>query len=378
MSIIQRSKTCLKVLGVNFAIFGILLVSPAVVFQIYTNLKPKFVQFTNQTIDKRAYYPTYADKEFSVRLFNEKINLSGDYKSFIVWRRGKVNFKYTNISGPYNARKSRGESINNSVWFFGGSTMWGTGSSDLQTIPSHFHSLTNTPVYNFGEGGWNSRQSLNQLINAIGDDHNPSVVIFYSGANEVISMCRREIESLPAHSREKQIQNALRLPPIQKRIFNFILSPYKNIINKLSIKLPTAKSSLVKQYDCDTNQLKASLIAKHLLNNWKTAYALSKSKGFDFYGILQPTLFTTKTNSEYFTQDIVKDNAQFEIQYNAVYSLIIEEIEKNCKSDKAFCSSIINGTDWLHGTNNIFIDFCHINSLGNKVIAQRMKSLLEN
>ena len=91
------------------------------------------------------------------------------YRSFIGWRREKVNFKYTKILGPYNARKSKGESINNSVWFFGGSTMWGTGSSDNHTIPSHFNSLTNIPVYNFGETGWNSRQSLNQLINVIGD-----------------------------------------------------------------------------------------------------------------------------------------------------------------------------------------------------------------
>ena len=84
------------------------------------------------------------------------------------------------------------------MWFFGGSTMWGTGASDSQTIPSHFNSLTNMSVYNFGQGGWNSRQSLNQLINAIGDNNNPSVVIFYDGVND-IQQCRSEIKILPAH-----------------------------------------------------------------------------------------------------------------------------------------------------------------------------------
>ena len=47
--------------------------------------------------------------------------------------------------------------------------MWGTGASDNQTIPSHFHELTNKNVFNFGETGWASRQSLNQLISLIGD-----------------------------------------------------------------------------------------------------------------------------------------------------------------------------------------------------------------
>ena len=54
------------------------------------------------------------------------------------------------------------------------------------------------------------------------------------------------------------------------------------------------------------------------------------------------------------------------------------EMERHCETDKNFCYSFIDGTDWLDGTNNIFIDFCHINSLGNKVIAQRLKSLLKN
>ena len=66
-----------------------------------------------------------------------------------------------------------------------------------------------------------------------------------------------------------------------------------------------------------------------------------------------------------------------EIQYKIVYPLIVKEIDKYCEFDKDFCSSFVNGTDWLDGTNNIFIDPYRINSLGNKVIAKRMKSLLK-
>ena len=39
---------------------------------------------------------------------------------------------------------------------------------------------------------------------------------------------------------------------------------------------------------------------------------------------------------------------------------------------------MINGTDWLDGKKNIFIDFCHVNSLGNRIIAQRFESLLKD
>ena len=66
-----------------------------------------------------------------------------------------------------------------------------------------------------------------------------------------------------------------------------------------------------------------------------------------------------------------------EIQYRIVYPLILKEIERYCEYDKDFCATLIDGKDWLDGTNNIFIDFCHVNSLGNKVIAERLKSLLK-
>lgn len=372
-----RIKKISKVVGINIIIMGIFLISPAVFYQLYLILKPVFSKQLNQTKDLRAYYPTYSNKDFSIELLSEFSKLPTNYMSFIGWRREKVKFKYTNISGPYNARKSKGESINNSVWFFGGSTMWGTGSSDLQTIPSHFNSITNIPVYNFGETSWTSRQSLNQLINAIGDNNNPSVVIFYDGVNDVLNQCRSELKLVPSHSRETQIQNALKKVQPTERIANFIRSPYIAISRKFGNQSPVVNRSQSKSYDCDINKAKARLVAQHLVNNWSTAYSLSKSNNFKFYGVLQPTLFSTETNSEYLNKNIVKKYPEYRRQYNAVYPLILEEISRKCELKKEICSFMIDGTDWLDGNNNIFIDHCHINSLGNRKIAQRLKSLMK-
>ncbi len=377
MGIRNRKKELVKILGINFTILAIILFSPSLLLRLYQISRNQFYRLSNKTLDQRAYYPTYENKKFSNELFREFESLKTNYRSFLGWKKEKVKLNHINISGPYNTRKSRGEKINNSAWFFGGSTMWGYGASDLQTIPSHFNSLTNIPVYNFGENSWNSRQSLNQLINAIGDNNNPSFVIFYDGVNEVYSQCRSELKLLPAHSREKEIQNALKPIPIQKRISNFILSPYIAFAKKFSIQFPVFNQDQFKVYNCDINQAKALSIAQNLVFNWYTAYSLSKSKNFEFYAILQPNLYTTKTNSEYFYPRKVKWNSEMEIQYRVVYDLTLKEIDKYCKFDSEFCYSFINGTDWLSGTNNIFIDHCHVNSLGNKVIAERLKSVLK-
>mgnify|MGYP001298937994 CR=1 FL=1 len=134
---------------------------------------------------------------------------------------------------------------------------------------------------------------------------------------------------------------------------------------------------IIDEFNVSERKKENVFMTKLVKRPWGTYTILSKSKDFDFYSILQPTLFTSKTNSEYFPLYELRNNSELEIQYRTVYPLILKEIEKRCESDKDFCFSMIDGTNWLDGTNNIFIDFCHLNSLGNKVIAQRLKSLLK-
>ena len=366
--LISRAKQIAKVVGINITITGVLLISPALLNRLYE---------TNQVSDSRAYYPTYSNKEFAIKVFNELNSLSMNYKSFLGWRRGQVNLKYTNISGPYNTRKSIGESLDKSVWFFGGSTMWGTGVADSQTIPSHFNSLTNKTVYNFGESGWNSRQSLNQLINAIGDNQKPTDVIFYDGVNDVFTQCRSYYHSLPTHDRELRVQEALQGRLFLNKLKNFIISPYIRFAAKFNTNRSSITAVASKNYDCDANQAKARSVAKHLVNNWRTAYSLSRSNNFKFYGILQPTLFSTETNSDYLTREEVNKHTELKRQYNAVYPLILEEISLLCELDKDACASMIDGTEWLDGKNNTFIDFCHVNSLGNNEIARKVALLIK-
>ena len=223
-----------------------------------------------------------------------------------------------------------------------------------------------------GETGWNSRQSLNQLINAIGDNNEPSIVVFYDGVNDVVHQCRSEYTKMPTHSYEGKIQVSLKGTAIIKKLAEFLLSPYAALVNKVN-----NSNSSSKQFNCDTNELKARSVAQHLVNNWRTAYSLSQSKNFKFYGILQPTLFSTETNSEYLASKAVKRHPELKRQYDAVYPLIVQEISRQCESDKNICASMIDGTGWLNGNDNIFIDFCHINSDGNKEIAKRIASLTQ-
>ena len=68
-----NSNSILRVLGINFAILVLFLLSPAILYRLYSNVKSRSPYLQSLTTDPRAYYPTYADKKFSIELFNEEV-----------------------------------------------------------------------------------------------------------------------------------------------------------------------------------------------------------------------------------------------------------------------------------------------------------------
>ena len=125
------------------------------------------------------------------------MNCQQNINPFLGWRRKIYDSKYTNIQGKYQNRIS----INGVLIILYG--FWrinclGSGVSDDNTIPSLFIKISGEKVSNFGETGWSSRQSLNQLLNLLGDKK-PKRVIFYTGINDYHSGCRAENNILSAH-----------------------------------------------------------------------------------------------------------------------------------------------------------------------------------
>ena len=79
-----------------------------------------------------------------------------------------------------------------------------------------------------------------------------------------------------------------------------------------------------------------------------------------------------------FTKEKKKRIDSLSSQYHAVYPLIIDEIEKICKNKSKFCKSIVDGRYWLKNKDSIFLDFCHINSEGNKLVAEKILREISN
>ena len=353
-----------KIIFYNIAIFLILITSPSILYSGYNQYKA----IKEKLIDKKALNsPALSDIENAEKLFGH--NITKKYKSFLGWRKDHYSSEYINISGFYHTRNSSGESLKNSTWFFGGSTIWGTGVADKETIPSYFNKHTNKAVQNFGESGWVSRQSLNRLINLIGDEHNPKRIIFYSGVNDIHVGCRQMFKYPPANAREYLIQSRINnSKSLFNHIYSTIITPYEKIA--LKIKSNRNPKESLTGYDCHLNEVKSKKIASHLVNNWYTAYLVAKANKSEFHAILQPNIFTTTPKYKY-QKDIIKSNKTLKLQYQTVYPLILKEVKNKCFQDESFCESFIDARSWIAGDLNVYIDFCHLNREGNKIIAKK-------
>ncbi len=314
------------------------------------------------------------------------------YKSFIGFRSEKRNTKSINI----NARGMRYAnslklSKNDNIWIFGGSTIWGFGVKDKETIPYYLGEVSNQGTVNLGEQAWVSRQSLNFLLNLLSDvDANiikkPSEVIFYDGANDTIHPCTlttSKLDSPYIHYQEAKIKNFLeldrkglrgktRILNASKDIFSTIfryLSPkifsglYKfksaiKTIKQKQISIKNKNSNASVSNNCTSLEF-ANRVSSNLVNNWQAAYVLLQLRGIGFTAILQPSPYLTKTYKGGITNPY-KDS------YESIYPSVI----KKAKGFKWF----IDGSQWLNDSEEsyIFDEIGHLNPRGNRFIAQKI------
>ena len=373
----MRGSSKIKIAIINLAFLEAFIIIPGVAYKAYEHLRAKLPNHNGDQIAPQARYPTYADRREAEQIYRDESKLSNQYRSFIGWRKNIGQYKSIKIQAPYSTRWSLGQKLENSVWFFGGSTMWGSGSTDRQTIPSLYWSASGMSVFNFGEAGWNSRQSLNQLISLYGENKSGKITIFYDGVNEVLHQCRREHQTIPAHEYEHKIRKELEpknsYAIAASQATDIIMSPYLALANKLGKKLmdrsKDRRTSSLQQYDCNTNNRKRKAIAKQLVQSWRTAYLITKSSNSRLIAILQPTIYTSNVDYEYLVEGAKEQIKLLRKQYSSVYPEIQLEMQQACYADKDFCRSLIDGTGWLRGEKHVFTDFCHISPKGNKIIA---------
>lgn len=144
----------------------------------------------------RGVYPGYRDDEIRL-LISETWDRQLKYDPFTQYKDGTYSGKWVNVHrAGFRFSKKNGpwppSSQHLNIFLFGGSTTFGYGVADDQTIASHLQDFLadqagrEVRVYNFGSGCFFSSQERTRFITLLTQGIVPDVAIFIDGLNDFL------------------------------------------------------------------------------------------------------------------------------------------------------------------------------------------------
>jgi len=354
-----------KLLSIVKVIF-INLVSFVVLLFIVNWLAGYFIKKPAQAT--RYELPNYEqDREYAKEVFRDYNSVKHEYYPFVGWKTKPYSGKTTHIDETgerIHTPPANNASPEKKVRFFGGSTMWGEGSDDQNTIPALFNQkFPKYKVHNHGQLAYNTRQELDALINLYSKNDKTDLVIFYDGVNDAAFLCPKEIDELPAHRLVPMFRDKIYVG--KSKIVKEAL--YKAFLENL-FRLMRQRSNAEKEspYDCLSTPGKAEEIAEIMMKNWELAHRIVTESGGKFIAILQPAAFIGNPRTDHLEQD-----DDFKKNFSEVYRLIKIKIAER---QHPWIYDLSNQFD---GNEYIFIDFCHVSPNGNKLMADAIAGIVE-
>jgi hypothetical protein len=323
------------------------------------------------SLDPRASLPNYQGVDWAKTHFREFAELVTVHHSYVGWRRlpyrgETIEIDDDGIRKTYadpSARPSK------TIAFFGGSTMWGSGSDDEHTIPSAF--AKTHPQYraiNFSETAHTAHQNLNALVQVLAGGLEPDVVVFYNGSSE-INKCRVGLSAFST-TEEPEIRQLLER---ERRGFQTgealwsIFHPVKVFSDRLQRSLAARLHGGIEQHDCVTDPGKAEAIARTLLWDWLAAKRLVEGYGGRFIAALQPVAYFSQTRIDHIDLD-----QYLREQYQAVYP----NYDRLIRHFPALESNFLDLRGAFDRDEYIYIDADHAGPNGNAIVAAAIGEFL--
>lgn len=319
--------------------------------------------------DSRALLPAYTDHERARQILSDAAQARTKYFPYIIYRRRPLDTPTLHIDERglrvHSAGRDDGPGAT-TVGFFGGSTIWGTGVADDDTIPALFDQRTRGfAVTNYGETGYTSRQSLALLINLLNQGEGPEVAVFYDGFNDVWQLCDLAVtENLNGQGEERKIRRRIRPPHRWGRLYHHLVEPLVEFIDGIHLRDLTGGKP-AHRYVCAQDPERADRVAETLLRNWEIAHRLVTGAGGRFHAFLQPVAYLGAARVDHL--DLSSDA---EDQFQAVYGAVRRKLAERGWPWAEDLSDAFDGDTYL------YIDYCHVVAEGNERIAERVAARL--
>jgi hypothetical protein len=331
--------------------------------------------------DPRVLAEGYAGAAWVVEHYRELERLEDRWQPYVYFRQKPFDGNTINIapdglratwqSLPGNRGRS-GPKGSLKLLMLGGSSLWGFGARDDQTVPSIVareldHRGYGVEVRNLAEIGYTSTQEVVALLRELQSGYRPDVVVFYDGVNDTTSAFLDGEAGLTTNegNRRKEfnlLQSPGRLAAALSRKLLLDSGSYR-FAQAVSRKLGTQQETL-KSGGTEASMRSLAESAVHTYEaNVAIVERLGRSYGFQPLFFWQPTIFDKPSLVVFEREEAAKfgwSGPMFAAVYGGVRS------SRGLKDDRAFhdLSRIFAGTEGL-----VFIDYCHTTETANAPIA---------
>jgi lysophospholipase L1-like esterase len=334
--------------------------------------------------DPRFHADAFGNAEWAEAYFHEFNSIPMKWQPYVHWRREPFKGKYINVDqeGIRQTWNAKGKPPSGSkifrIFIFGGSSLWGSGTADNDTIPSNLSRLLNehgfnVEVTNFGESGYVSTQEIVVLLRQLQNDKVPDLAIFYDGSNDTFSTFQnRGVAGLPQNESNREREFNLLRPSMKRRLYTEAFRAA--LTSTATYQVLTGMARRITRRDVfsqeeallasNSESQLASDVARIYSWNMRFVKALGEIYGFRALFYWQPNILTKHQLTSY------EQQVQSEVKHLEMYYMTTTTGVKTRLSDVDVFHDI---SDVFAGDSRpYFFDPWHLSRAGNEIVARRI------
>jgi len=304
------------------------------------------------------------------------------YHPYVLWRHRPFQGSMINVSenGVRRTSHIQCDEPSFTIWMFGDSSMWGTGATDDETIPSYLASDYDREgrrvcVVNYGEAGWENTQEVIELMEQLKHGpHKPNVVIFYDGGTEAFNAYQSHRADTPTNytSFEKYLDN---WSTQQMPGFSYLqqTNTYRLLdkeAGKLSRGHKSEKSSAIAD---DEVEALAGSIMQNYQQNMDIVELLAQHYGFRAIFTWYPVIVVGHKRLTPYEKHAVEESEQDFPGITRIYRAAYFHCEETHRPNLYYLGDVFD-----HQNGWLFLGNSHLKPEGNRIVAERLFRILEH
>ena len=288
--------------------------------------------------------------------------------------------KYFNVVNGLRVTAYQPKDYTNTVYVFGGSTIYCSEVPDEYTVTSQLQLLFNKHygsryiVQNYGTTTVTTTQQLERLRTVSLKPHD--IVVFYDGVNDVFQgVYYANPEETMVETTRRTLQN---LSPLQKILVR--LASYSVFVRRWANPLGANRIPLHLENEHEINLL-VDLLEKRYEENLLAAHQYARASNAFFFHFLQPNIYTLPTLSEY-EKTVVSNYNLFappgmEIAFQKGYPRLRKVNALLSTAHLVDSYDLTHILDSREHGEEFYLDTCHVTHKANQIIAHHIFSKID-